>query len=307
MLEPKFKINTEKETADYGKFILEPFYTGFAYTIGHQLRRVLLSSLSGAAVTAVEIEGVKHQFQTLEGLREEIVDFILNLKKLRIKLFDVKKTELTLTVKGSGKITAQQIECPTEAEIANKDLYLGALADKNAKMNAKILVEQGYGYQLASERPTEKIGIIPVDANFTPVVRVNYKVEATRVGRMMNYDRLILEIWTDGTIVPSEAMKQSAKLLVSYFMQIYEPKEVAEEVMSVSISPAISEEILKASLEEMDLPLRMHNALIKAGITTIGQLLGTPRKDLLKIKNFGAKSLEGVEEKLREKGIVLSI
>ncbi len=307
MLEPKFKINTEKEIDNYGKYILEPFYTGFAYTIGHQLRRVLLSSLPGAAVTAVEIEGVKHQFQTLEGLREEIVDFILNLKKLRVKLFDAKKIELSLSVKGSGKITVQQRECPAGAEIVNKDWYLGALAVKGSKLNAKIFVEQGYGYQLASERSVEKIGIIPVDANFTPVVRVNYKVEATRVGRMMNYDRLILEIWTDGTIGPSEAMKQSAKLLVSYFMQIYEPKETVEEVMPVSISSAVSEEILKASLEEIDLPLRMHNALAKAGINTIGQLLGTPRKDLLKIKNFGAKSLEGVEEKLREKGIVLTI
>lgn len=306
MLDPIFKTKTEEQTDTYGRFVIEPLETGYAHTLGNALRRVLLSSLPGAAVTSVTIDGVKHQFQSLEGLKEDVVEFVLNLKKLRIKLPDGQKATLRLDVSGPREIKAADIELPAGAEVANPDLYLGTLADKKSKLSAQISVEAGYGYSLAEERKTGVIGVIPMDATFTPVVRVNYRQEATRVGRQTNLDRLVLEIWTDGTISPSDAMKMAAKLLVSYFLQIYEPKAMPEEA-NVAVTPTISDDVLKMLIEELDLPTRLENALKNGGIETVGQLLGTPRKELLKIKNLGAKSLSIVEEKLREKGVALTV
>ncbi len=306
MFDPIFKIKTEEAKDTYGRFIIEPLETGYAHTLGNALRRVLLSSLPGAAVTSVTIDGVKHQFQTLDGLKEDIVEFILNLKKLQVKLTDEKSATIKLDVAGPGEITARDIKTPSNVEVANKDLYLGTLADKKSRLVAEMTVEQGYGYSLADERRTGVIGVIPLDATFTPITRVNYREEATRVGRQTNLDRLVLEIWTDGTISPSDAMKLAAKILVSYFLQIYEPKAMPEEA-NVAVTPTISDDVLKMLIEELDLPTRLENALKNGGIETVGQLLGTPRKELLKIKNLGAKSLSIVEEKLREKGVALSV
>jgi len=306
MLDPIFRVKTEDQTESYGRYVIEPLETGYAHTLGNALRRVLLSSLPGAAVTSVVIEGVKHQFQTLDGLSEDIVEFTLNLKKLCVRLADTEKTVLHLEASGPGKFTAKDIEAPAGVEVVNKDLVLGTLADKKAKISAEITVEKGYGYSLADERRTGVIGVIPLDATFTPVIRVNYKQEATRVGRQTNLDRLVIEIWTDGTIAPLEAIKSAARLLVAYFLQIYEPKALVSET-NVAVSPAVSDEVLKMLMEELDLPTRLENALKNGGIETVGQLLGTPRKDLLKIKNLGAKSLSIVEEKLREKGVAMSV
>lgn len=306
MIDPNFKIKPEEETETYGRFVIEPLETGYAHTLGNALRRVLYSSLSGAAVTSLTIDGVKHQFQTLEGLKEDVVEFILNLKKLHIRLLDGDKATIRLDVSGPGEVTAADITPDANVEIVNSDLYLGSLADKKSKLTAEMTVEKGYGYSLAEERKTDIIGLIPLDATFTPVVRVNYRQEATRVGRQTNLDRLIIEIWTDGTITPLESLKQAAKILVSYFLQIYEPKaEIAEA--NVAVSPTVSDDVLKMLIEELDLPTRLENALKNGSIETVGQLLGTPRKDLLKIKNLGAKSLSVVEEKLRDKGVALTV
>lgn len=305
MFEPNFKIKTEKEEKGYGKFIIEPLDLGFGQTLGNALRRVLLFSLAGAAVTSVKIEGVKHQFSTIEGLKEDVAEFILNIKKLRFKLNTDDKVKAILSVKGPREITAADLELSAGAEVVNKDLYLGTLADSRAKINAEFTVEKGFGYLPFEEQVVRGIGIIPVDAVFTPVLRVNYKVEATRVGRMTNLDKLIIEIWTDGTLESVEALKQAAKTLVSYFLQIYEPKAMGDE--SVAVTPAVSDEVLKMTIEELDLPTRIVNALKNGGIETIGQLLGTQRKELIKIKNLGAKSLGIVEDKLREKGVALSV
>ncbi len=306
MLDPIFKVKTEETTETYGRFIIEPLETGYAHTLGNALRRVLLSSLPGAAVTSVTIEGVRHQFQSLEGLKEDIVEFVLNLKKLRVRLVDGNKAVLRLEATGPGKVTAKDITVPSSVEIANLDLYLGTLADKKSKISAEMTVESGYGYSPSEERRTGQIGLIPLDAAFTPVLRVNYRQEATRVGRQTNLDRLVMEIWTDGTITPADALKQAAKILVSYFLQIYEPKAEAQEA-NVAVSPTVSDDVLKMLIEELDLPTRLENALKNGGIETVGQLLGTPRKDLLKIKNLGGKSLSIVEEKLREKGVALTV
>ncbi len=306
MVDPAFKIKTDQEEKKFGRFILEPLERGYGHTIGNALRRVLLSSLPGAAITNLRIEGVKHQFQTLPGLKEDIVEFILNLKKIRLRIAGTDKTEIRLEITGPGEITAGQIETPAEVEIINKDLVLGSLADKKSRLSAVMTVEKGYGYSLADDRKTGVVGLVSIDAAFSPVVRVNYVVESARVGRVTNLDKLILEIWTDGTISPSEAMRTASKVLVSYFLQIYEPKAQTEEV-SVAVTPTVSEDVLKMLVEELDLPVRLENALKNGGIETVGQLLGTNRKDLLKIKNFGVKSFAVVEEKLREKGVALSI
>lgn len=305
MIEPKFTVKKEVEETNYGMFVIEPLEQGYGHTLGNSLRRVLLTSLKGAAVTKVKIEGVKHPFSTLPGLKEDIIQFILNIKKIRFKLTGDKPAKATLTMKGAAKITAGDLEA-TEAEVVNKDLYLGELTSNKAKINMELTVEQGYGYVTTEELEKEKeLETIIVDALFSPVIRVNYKVEATRVGRMTNLDKLILEIWTDGTITPYEAMKEGARTLVSYFLQVYEPK--AKTAESVAVTPTISEEILKMTLEELDLPTRIVNALHNGGIDTVGQLLGTPKKELYKIKNLGTKSITSIEDVLREKGIALTV
>lgn len=305
MFEPNFKIKPVEERQDYGKFVIEPLDSGFGQTLGNALRRVLLSSLQGAAVTTIKIEGVKHQFSTVLGLTEDVVEFILNVKKIRFKLAKNELVKVTLSVRGPGKITAADLKVPAGVEIVNKDLYLGTLADSKSKIEAEMTVEPGFGFLPAEEQKTGSIGLIPVDAIFTPILRVNYKVEATRVGRMTNLDRLIFEVWTDGTIDSLSAVRNAAKILVSYFLQIYEPKAAPTE--GVAVTPAISDEILKMTIEELDLPTRITNAFKNGGIETVGQLLGTPKKELVKIKNLGVKSIATVEEKLREKGVALSV
>lgn len=306
MIDPVFKIKVDEQTDSFGRFIIEPLPTGYAHTLGNALRRVLLSSIAGAAITSVTIDGVSHQFQTLEGLKEDVVDFVLNLKKLRVRLLDGDKAVLKLDATGPGEVTGNDVEAPSNAEVVNKDLVLGSLSDKKSKISAEMTVEKGYGYTLADERATGTIGLIPMDATFTPVVRVNYQQEATRVGRQTDLDRLVFEVWTDGTISPLEAIKQAAKILVSYFLQVYEPKADISDV-NVAVTPTMSDDVLKMLIEELDLPTRLENALKNGSIETVGQLLGTPRKELLKIKNLGGKSLSVVEEKLREKGVALNV
>lgn len=300
-----FKIKTETESDTFGRFVIEPLDQGYGHTLGNALRRVLLTSMEGAAITSIKIDGVKHQFSTLPGLKEDIVEFILNLKKIRLKIFDEGPVNLTLSIKGGKEIHASDLKTGTSCEVINKDLYLGTMADKTT-LEAELTAEKGFGYSLADERKTNIIGVMVMDALFTPIVRVNYKIEATRVGRMTNLDKLVMEITTDGTITPEDSLKQAAKTLVSYFMQVYEPKVVLEDT-NVAVTPQISDEILKMTIEELDLPTRITNSLKNGSIETVGQLLGTPRKDLLKIKNLGAKSLISVEEKLREKGVALSV
>lgn len=305
MIEPNFTVKIEVDEPDYGKFIIEPLDLGYGHTLGNSLRRVLLTSLKGAAVTQVKIEGVKHQFSTLSGLKEDIVQLILNIKKIRFNLNSENGAAVTLNVKGPRKIVAGDLDS-AEADITNKDLYIGELTSSKAKLTMQLTVEPGYGYVTAEEFEGKKeLGSIVVDALFSPISRVNYKVEATRVGRMTNLDKLILEVWSDGSIAPLEAVKRASQNLVSYFLQIYEPK--AKQIEGVAVTPAISDEILKMTLEELDLPTRIVNALHNGSIDTVGQLLGTPKKELYTIKNLGAKSISTIEEVLRDKGIALTV
>jgi DNA-directed RNA polymerase subunit alpha len=305
MLNTNFKVKTDKEEKNYGRFVIEPLDQGFGQTLGNSLRRVLLSNFPGASVTSIRIDGVKHQFSTVVGLKEDVVELVLNIKKLKVKMFEGESATMKLSLKGPKTVLAKDIETPSSVEIVNKDEYLCTLADKG-KLDIEFTVEKGFGYSVADERKTNTVGVITIDAAYSPITRVNYVVEATRVGRMTNLDKLIIDIWTNGTLDPKDALRTAAKTLVSYFLQIFEPKATQEDT-SVVVTPQISDEILKMTLEELDLPTRISNSLKNGGIETIGQLLGTQRKELLKIKNLGAKSLSMVEDKLREKGVALTV
>ncbi len=306
MIDPTFKTKIEVDKPDYGLFVIEPLEQGYGQTLGNSLRRVLLTSLPGAAVTNVKIEGVRHQFTTLPGLKEDVVEFLLNVKKIRVIVPSDEPIKLTLSKKGPGEIRASDIEAPAGVVVVNPDVVLGTLADKKAAIDMEMTVEKGFGYVSSDEKKVDEIGRIPVSAFFSPITRVNYRVEATRVGRITNFDKLIMEIWTDGTVSPLDALKESAKILVSYFFQVVEPKAVGVPE-AVAVSSTISDEVLKMRIEELDIPTRIVNALGNGGIETVGQLLGTPRADLMKIKNLGTKSLGLVEEKLREKGVALTV
>lgn len=296
------EIQTEKETADFGKFIIEPLDQGYGHTIGNALRRVLLSSLPGAAITQVKIAGVRHQFSSMAGMSEDIVELILNLKKVRLQITDDKPVKLNLDVKGPREITAGNIEKAAGCQIVNPSLVIAHLADSKAKLSVHLVAEKGSGYSLADERKTGEIGVIPIDANFSPIIHANYKVEATRVGRLTNYDKLTLDLTTDGTIKPSDALKAAAKILVDYFTTIREPQVVGKKEKAPKNVPP-SDELLKTSLEELDLPVRLTNSLKAGQIETIGDFLDRDKRDLLKMKNMGPKSIAQVEEKLRERGI----
>lgn len=306
MIDPTFKTKIDVDKPDYGKFSFEPLDQGYGQTLGNSLRRVLLSSLPGSAITSAKIDGVKHQFSTIGGMKEDVVEFLLNLKKVRLTIDGDKVVTLTLAKQGPGVITAGDIEAPAGTTIVNRDLVLGTLSDKKSTLEAELTAEKGYGYVATEEKHIDEIGRIPLDALYSPVSRVNYKVEATRVGRMTNLDRLVMEVWTDGTISPIAAVKQAAKILVTYFQQVYEPK-IGGVDEATPVTTVISDEILKMRIEELDIPTRIVNALSNGGIETVGQLLGTPRGEVIKIKNLGAKSLSIVEEKLREKGVTLTI
>lgn len=303
MLNPTFKVKEEKKESNYARFVIEPLEPGFGNTLGVALRRTLLAYIEGAAVTSVQIEGVHHFFSTIRGLKEDVIEFILHIKTMAIRLEDGKKeARIFLKKKGPGKISASDIELTDGVEIIDPHHYLGSLADGKAKIDMEMVVERGMGYSLAEERRVSTVGVIPIDAVFSPITRVSYKVEQTRVGRQTNFDRLILEIWTNGIIDPRAAFNQASKMLVSYFHQVYEPKEdMAQE--GILTTPSVSDDIARMTIDELDLPTRIYNSLKNAGIETVGQLLVTPRKELMGFRNLGAKSLSVIEESLKQKRI----
>lgn len=306
MVEPNFKIKEEKLTQDYGEFSIEPLDPGYGHTLGTAFRRALLISIPGVAVTSIKISGAKHKFSTIPGLKENVVDLLLNIKGLNFKLLNSKdQSTVSLSVKGPKEILAKDLELPEDVEIANPDHYIGTLSDKKAKLDIEMTVERGYGYSLSEERRSSSLGVIPTDAIYTPIKRVNFLVSATRVGRQTNLDKLTLNIWTNGVISPRDALDQAAKTLTAYFRQVYEPRAV-EEGESDTSKQDVSDGTLRLTIDELDLPTRIYNSLRNGGIETIGQLVETPRKELISMRNMGGKSISIVEEKLRERGIELS-
>ena len=299
MNEPFFEIKEEDKNKNYSKFTISPLEQGYGNTLGNSLRRVLLTNLPGAAVTWVRMASVKHQFSTIKGMKEDVVEFLLNLKKVRFAYQGEKPVKASLSVSGPGEIRAKDIKVDPTVTIANPELVLAVL-NKGAKFDAQMEIGTGTGYSPAEERATGEIGLIPLDASFSPVSRVNYKIEETRVGRLTNYDKLILEIWTDGTYTPKEVLMKAAKILLSYFNQIISPRKVKKEEKEKvdELGP-----VGKLSVEEIGLPTRVANALLKAGYETVEELVKTKREDLVKVRNLGEKSVKIIDAALGEKGL----
>ncbi|AKM82972.1 MAG: DNA-directed RNA polymerase subunit alpha, DNA-directed RNA polymerase subunit alpha [Candidatus Woesebacteria bacterium GW2011_GWF1_31_35] len=295
-----FEIIEEEKKKNYTKLAITPLEQGYGFTLGNSLRRVLLTSLPGAAITSVKIAGVNHQFSSLVGMKEDIVEFCLNLKKVRISYTGEKPVSASLKVTSAGEVKASDIKLPADVEVTNPDLVL-AILNKGAKLDTDLTIEAGTGYLPADTRTSNEIGLIPLDASFSPILRVNYKVEETRVGRLTNYDKLTLEVWTDGTIDAKEAVKKAAKTLVEYFEQIVTPKKiekVKEEVISSDLGL-----VGKLSVEEIGLPTRVANALAKAGFETVEALAKADKLELVKVRNLGEKSLKIISAALGEKGV----
>ena len=304
----KPKVERIAEARNYGKFAISPLERGFGTTVGNALRRVLLSSLEGAAITSVRITDVLHEFSDIEGVREDVIQVILQLKQLRMILFDVDVAHIHLEVSGEGTVTAADIICPPEVEIVNPDLYLFTVDSKKADLEIDMTVERGRGYSPASERIDRlPIGELPVDAIYTPVQKVNWT--SARVGQSTDYDRVILEIWTDGTISPEQSMSDSAKILIEHLRFI---AGISEEMLSVPIETAepvgtINSEAAEMPIENLDLTVRVFNSLKRTGITTVGDvidLLDKGEEAILSIRNFGEKSLTELREKMAEKGFL---
>ncbi len=285
-----------------GTLIIEPLPQSYGVTLGNSLRRVLLTSLPGAAITQVKISGVSHEYSTIKGVKEDVVEILLNLKGVRLQIDGDKPVKLTLDVKGPKEVLAKDIEVPSGVKIANPDHYITTLSDSKTKLSVDIKAETGFGYVPVESRRSLGVGTIPLDATFSPVLKVNYKVEATRVGQITNFDKLIITVTTDGTITPAEAVKQASKILTDYFNVLVEQKKpTKEDKQEKAPRPKIEKDAL---VEELELSTRITNSLRSAGIDTVEKLLKTPKEDLVKLKNMGAKSISDIEEKLKEKGLV---
>lgn len=304
---PELKeVKTEGNTT---VFAVEPLFPGYGMTLGNSMRRVLLSSLAGAAVTAVKIEGVSHEFSTIKGVQEDVIEIILNLKQLRLKYHENDVIYLSLSKTGTGEVKASDIKAPSSVEIANPDLVIAHIDGAKAKLEMEIRVEQGRGYVPVENRSGEKlpVGMIAVDAIYTPIKRVRYSVENTRVGQMTNLDRLILEIETDGTITPKEAVMQSAEILVGHFQVL-----AGHDVVSVGTEGVVTAEARNEAnaagimIDEVNLSQRTTNALLNNDIKTIKELTQLTRAELKELKGFGQKAQDEVIEKLTELGLSLS-
>jgi DNA-directed RNA polymerase subunit alpha len=302
------KIEREAEARNYGKFIISPLERGYGVTLGNALRRVLLSSLEGVAVTSIRIVDVQHEFSVIPGVREDVIRVMLQIKQLRMKMHSVDASRLHLEVRGSGVVTAGDIICPPEVEVMNPDLYLFTVDDSNANLEIELTIERGHGYSPADDRIGHlPIGELPVDAVYSPVRRVNWDVGSARVGQSTSFDRLVLEIWTDGTIRPEDALSTSARILIEHLRHL---AGISEESLA-TITEAIEEgsrltsEMIETPIENLDLSVRVFNSLKRTGITTVGEVLELLEKGdeaVMSIRNFGEKSLDELRQKMREKG-----
>jgi len=302
-------IVVDKLEDSYGKFIIEPLERGLGHTIGNSMRRILLSSIPGAAITSVRIEGVVHEFTTIEGVKEDTMDIILNLKGVILKVEGDGVYSLYLNAEGPKTITAKDIEAPAEVEIVNPDLKICTL-NKKGKLKMEMTAQRGRGYVSAEmlSGPRDVAGTIPLDAMFSPVVRVSYNVENTRVGQRTDYDRLILEIHTNGSVDAKEALLKAANILaghVAIFTSLAEDEEEAKEVIFGAEKPSMGPKELQLSIEDLELPVRVLNCLHRGGINTVGQLIEKTEEDLMALRSFGARSIEDVKEKLEKRGLSL--
>lgn len=303
----KPKIIKFDETEFYGKFVVEPLERGYGTTLGNSLRRVLLSSLPGSAVTSIQIEGVQHEFATIPGVREDVVQIILAIKGLAIKSYVENEKQIELDVTGPMTVTAGDILTDSDIEIVNKDHYLFSIAEGHS-MRAVMTVNKGYGYVPADENKVEgaPIGTIAVDSIYTPVSKVNYQVEPARVGGDASYDKLTLEITTNGTIVADDALSLSAKILTDHLNLFVDLSETASESETLVAKEEVkTERVLDKIIEEMDFSVRAYNGLKRAGINTVADIVEMSEADMIKVKNLGHKSIEEVKVKLTDLGLEL--
>ena len=304
------KIEREAEARNYGKFIISPLERGYGVTVGNALRRVLLSSLEGAAVSSVRITDVLHEFSDIPGVREDVIQVMLQIKQLRLKLNGVDTTRMHLEVRGEGMVTGADIIAPPDVEVINPDLYLFTVDNPKTRLDIEFTVERGRGYSPANDRAGHlPIGELPVDAIYSPVKRVNWEVNNARVGQSTNYDRLTLEIWTDGTLTPEKALSTAAKAMIEHLRYI---AGVSEETLTITMEKEVSgsrlsSEVAETPVEALDLSVRVFNSLKRTGITTVGDVLDLLEKGdqaVMSIRNFGEKSLDELRQKMREKGFL---
>jgi DNA-directed RNA polymerase subunit alpha len=290
----------------YGRFVIEPLERGFGHTLGNSLRRVLLSSLPGVAVSSVHIEGVQHEFSTIPGVKEDVTEIILNLKTMACKMFADGPKQLTIDVKGPCELTAGDIKTDDEVEIANPELHIATL-NEDAHLQMQLTLDRGRGYVSADKNktPSMPIGVIPIDSIFTPVKKVNYTVEDTRVGQITDYDKLTLEIWTNGTLKPEEAISSAAKILNEHLNLFISLTDQVMPVSMVQPEDDKKDKVLEMTIEELDLSVRAYNCLKRAGINSVAELVQKNQEDMMKVRNLGRKSLEEVEQKLSALGLGL--
>ncbi len=290
----------------YGRFVVEPLERGFGHTLGNSMRRVLLSSLPGVAVSSVHIEGVQHEFSTIPGVKEDVTEIILNLKSMACVMFADGPKQLNIDVQGPCELTAGDIKTDDEVEIVNPELHIATL-NEDAHLQMQMTLERGRGYVSADKNktPSMPIGVIPIDSIFTPVKKVNYTVEDTRVGQITDYDRLTLEIWTNGTLKPEEAISSAAQILTEHLSLF---QSLTDQVMPVSMAQPEEDKkdkVLEMTIEELDLSVRAYNCLKRAGINNVSELVTKNQEDMMKVRNLGRKSLEEVEQKLSALGLGL--
>ncbi len=300
------QVRKLETSANYGKFDIEPLEPGFGTTLGNTLRRVLLSSLWGAAVTSIQIDGVAHEFTAIPHVKEDVTEVILNLKKLCLKSFTEDPVTLLLDVKGPAEVRASHIQTSSDVEIVNPDLYICTLAAKG-HLRMELNVERGKGYVPAerNKREGQPIGVIPIDAIFSPVEKANFTVEKTRVGQSTDYDRLLIEVWTDGTMSPEQAVSTAASLFTEHLKLFVRFRDSIEEQEAERRGEKSAQNrLMDTPIEELDLSVRAFNCLKANEIQTVGQLLQKKEEELLALRNFGRKSLDEIKEKLVEKGFI---
>lgn len=299
---PKIETMEINEEGTYGKFIVEPLERGYGTTLANSLRRILLSSLPGAAVTSVQIDGVLHEFSTVPGVYEDVTEIILNLKALSLKIHSDEEKILEIDAEGEGVVTAGDIRADSDVEILNPNLRIATLS-QGSRLHMRIYANCGRGYVQAdrNKREDQPIGVIPVDSIYTPISRVNYMVENTRVGQITNYDKLMLEVWCDGSVRPEEAVSLGAKILTEHLMLFVGLTDGAKDAeIMVEKEEDKKEKVLEMTIEELDLSVRSYNCLKRAGINTVEELTLKSEEDMMKVRNLGRKSLEEVQEKLEE-------
>ncbi|RRR66690.1 MAG: DNA-directed RNA polymerase subunit alpha [Candidatus Viridilinea halotolerans] len=301
---PKIEILGANE--QYGRFKIEPLDPGYGHTLGNALRRVLLSSIPGAAVSKIKIDGVYDPSATLEGIREDVTELVLNLKSLRVRTSSEQPLVARLACHGAGRVVARALALPAGVELVNPDHYVCTLERDDARLDVEVTIERGEGYVPADKRDLLPLGEIPVDAMFTPVPRVLYEVENTRIGQATDFDRLLIEVWTDGTVKPGDALSYAAQVLVQYSQTVADFNRVAlvDDQPPLPAGPTIPPDVYDKAIEELELSTRTYNCLKRADITRVGQVLQMDEKALLSVRNLGQKSMEEIRDRLVERGYI---